>query len=155
MKFKVGDKVRFIGNYEDHIYPNHDGRSLKEIVAKNKNCFTVKYVNCLSDYLTVEEDTYWCFQENELILANKLNGIELLEEIKKGHIKNCNINVYKNKQFKFTLQCGEKTLLYNPDHHIGMLLSDKYIYEPEEVKEMTIAEIEKELGYPIKVIKED
>ena len=34
-----------------------------------------------------------------------------------------------------------------------MLLSDKYIYEPEELKEMTIAEIEKELGYPIKVVK--
>ena len=50
---------------------------------------------------------------------------------------------------------GEKAILDNPNHHIGMLTSDKYTYEPIVRKEMTISEIEKELGYPIKIIKED
>lgn len=155
MKFKVGDKVRFVGDYGDHNSCNNNGKSLKEIVAKNKNYFTISHIDQLSGYLNIEEDYYWCFKEDELTLSNKLNGIKLLEEIKQGHIKNCNINVYKNKQLKFIVQCGEKTLLDNPEHHVGMLLSDKYTYEPIEVKEMTIAEIEKELGYPIKVVKED
>ena len=61
---------------------------------------------------------------------------------------------FKNNKYQFTIQCGEKAILDNPQHHIGMLTSDKYTYEPVYKKEMTIAEIEKELGYSIKIIKD-
>ena len=85
----------------------------------------------------------------------KFNGVELLQEIKKGNFTNCDIKVYKENKYKFTIQSGEKAILDNPNHHIGMLTSDKYAYKPIMKKEMTISEIEKELGYPIKIIKED
>ena len=79
----------------------------------------------------------------------EFNGVELLQEIKKGNFLNCDIKVCKENKYKFTIQSGEKAILDNPNHHIGMLTSNKYTYEPIVRKEMTIAEIEEELGYPI------
>ena len=46
--------------------------------------------------------------------------------------------------------CGDKIIeIQEPNEYQTIYKAD------EEVKEMTIAEIEKELGYPIKVVKED
>lgn len=148
-KFKVGDKVNFIGNAkEHHVF----GEDLQTDIDKYNNVFTIGYI--AKDYIEFEENSCWCIKANEIKLYTRFNGIILLEEIKKGNIKNCDIEVYKNNIYQFTIQCGEKAILDNPKHHIGMLTSDKYTYEPVYKKEMTIAEIEKELGYQIKIVKE-
>lgn len=148
-KFKVGDKVNFIGDVKTHYCM---GQDLQTDIDKYNNVFTIGYVS--KDYIEFEENSCWCINANEIKLYTRFNGIILLEEIKKGKIKNCDIKVYKNNIYQFTIQCGEKAILDNPKHHIGMLTSDKYTYEPVYKKEMTIAEIEEELGYPIKIVKE-
>lgn len=149
-KFKVGDKVNFIGNAKEHYV---FGEDLQTDIDKYNNVFTIgRYVS--KDYIEFEENSCWCIKENEIKLYTSFNGIMLLKEIKNGSIKNCDIEVYKNNIYQFTIQCGEKAILDNPKHHIGMLTSDKYTYKPIYKKEMTIAEIEKELGYPIKIVKE-
>lgn len=148
-KFKVGDKVNFIGNAKEHYV---FGEDLQTDIDKYNNVFTIGYVS--KDYIEFEENSCWCIKENEIKLYTSFNGIMLLKEIKNGSIKNCDIEVYKNNIYQFTIQCGEKAILDNPKHHIGMLTSDKYTYKPICKKEMTIAEIEKELGYPIKIVKE-
>lgn len=149
-KFKVGDKVNFIGNAKEHYV---FGEDLQTDIDKYNNVFTIgRYVS--KDYIEFEENSCWCIKENEIKLYTSFNGIMLLKEIKNGSIKNCDIEVYKNNIYQFTIQCGEKAILDNPKHHIGMLTSDKYTYKPICKKEMTIAEIEKELGYPIKIVKE-
>ena len=148
-KFKVGDKVNFIWNAKEHYV---FGEDLQTDIDKYNNVFTIGYVS--KDYIEFEENSCWCIKENEIKLYTSFNGIMLLKEIKNGSIKNCDIEVYKNNIYQFTIQCGEKAILDNPKHHIGMLTSDKYTYKPICKKEMTIAEIEKELGYPIKIVKE-
>lgn len=148
-KFKVGDKVNFIGNAKNHYV---FGEDLQTDIDKYNNVFTIGYVS--KNYIEFEENSCWCIKENEIKLYTSFNGIMLLKEIKNGSIKNCDIEVYKNNIYQFTIQCGEKAILDNPKHHIGMLTSDKYTYKPIYKKEMTIAEIEKELGYPIKIVKE-
>ena len=147
-KFKVGDKVHFIGNAKKHYV---FGEDLQTDIDKYNNVFTIGYVS--KDYIEFEEISCWSIKANEIKLYTRFNGIILLEEIKKDNIKNCDIEVYKNNIYQFTIQCGEKAILDNPKHHIGMLTSDKYTYEPVHKKEMTIAEIEKELGYQIKIVK--
>lgn len=148
-KFKVGDKVNFIGNAKEHYV---FGEDLQTDIDKYNNVFTIGYVS--KNYIEFEENSCWCIKENEIKLYTSFNGIMLLKEIKNGSIKNCDIEVYKNNIYQFTIQCREKAILDNPKHHIGMLTSDKYTYKPICKKEMTIAEIEKELGYPIKIVKE-
>lgn len=139
MKFKIGDKVRLIKNEGYGIKIGDTG-----IVRENS---AIPYVNWGNKGI-------WAFNEHELELVTKMEGIELLEQIKSQYIKNCDIKVYKNNKYQFTIQCGEKAILDNPKHHIGMLTSNKYTYEPVLKKEMTISEIEKELGYSIKIVKE-
>lgn len=148
-KFKVGDKVNFIGNAKKHQL---FGEDLQADIDKYNNVFTIGYVS--DGYVEFKENCGWCIEKNEIKLYTRFNGIMLLEKIKNRSIKNSDIKVYKNNIYQFTIQCGEKAILDNPKHHIGMLTSDKYTYEPVYKKEMTIAEIEKELGYPIKIVKE-
>lgn len=146
--FKVGDKVEFYkADNESERYYKYIGR-----------IFTIKKVvkqGCDEDYARFEETTDIVPYLKNLRLAGKASGLALLEEIKKENIKNCDIKVYKNNKYQFTVKCGEKGILSNPRLHVGMLTSDKYTYEPIKRKEMTISEIEKELGYSIKIIKEN
>lgn len=150
MEFRVGDKVRFIGEAKRHYSVNED---LQKDIKKYNNVFTLNRVE--NSYVEFKENTYWCIAKDEIELCTVLNGISLLKDIKDRKIRNCDINVYKNNRYVFTIQCGEKAILDNPQHHIGMLTSDKYTYEPVYKKEMTISEIEKELGYSIKIVKEN
>ena len=108
-KFKVGDKVNFIGNAKEHYA---FGEDLQTDIDKYNNVFTIGYVS--KDYIEFEENSCWCIKENEIKLYTSFNGIMLLKEIKNGSIKNCDIEVYKNNIYQFTIQCGEKAILDNP-----------------------------------------
>lgn len=106
-----------------------------------------------------------CLQQNQLkkeLFAMPLGTIIKTDKeehnifIKVGENDFCNddidhledINIEKD----LTLDCiyyGEKIVEIQKPTYETIYVAD------EEVKEMTIAEIEKELGYPIKIIKED
>lgn len=67
-KFKVGDKVRFIGDYKKHI--NED--QLKEVYNKNE-ILKISYVTHSGCY-EVEEYPVWTFEEDELKLIIEDNS---------------------------------------------------------------------------------
>lgn len=68
-KFKVGDKVRFIGDYKNHVRE----AQLKE-VYNNNEILEISDITCTGHYM-VKEQPKWVFNEEEL---------ELIEEIKIG-----------------------------------------------------------------------
>ena len=156
-KFKVGDRVKVIRlregyHNEDTVKFGMTGTVLEE--ATRPWVEFDEDINGYNTYNGSSRERTMCMYEDEIELYTGSNGIMLLKEIKNGRIKNCDIEVYKNDIYQFTIQCGEKAILDNPKHHIGMLTSNKYTYKPIYKKEMTISEIEKELGYSIKIIKE-
>ena len=148
MEYKIGDRVRVIKcTTMGERCPNLKKiGTIVRIITGDKNIRT-RY--------SLDIDKEELFFDTELGSVSTFNGVELLERIKSKTIKNCNIEVYKNNKYQFTIQCGEKAILDNPQHHIGMLTSDKYEYKPIIKKEMTISEIEKALGYSIKIVKEN
>lgn len=88
MKFKVRDKVRFIGNYNKHC--NRDGRTgltLKELIKSTNNILTVSEVHYT--YITVKEDVFWCFDNNELELIKD-------KQFTKSDLKDGDIVTYRN-----------------------------------------------------------
>lgn len=84
MKFKVGDKVRFIGDVNNHHGKN---LSLKEDIEKYKNKFTISYVG--DRYYEFKENPYWYIQQNE---------IEIIEQkqFAKSDLQDGDIVTYRN-----------------------------------------------------------
>lgn len=66
--FKTGDKVRFIGDYKEHLQePSHlTNLTLEGLCKKYKNIFTIKNVYTGSKEYTISEDDLWSFKECEL-----------------------------------------------------------------------------------------
>lgn len=79
MKFKVGDKVRFIGRANDH---HIHGETMDSFIEKHNNTFTIAYINTHDNgdiaYIEFEEDRTWCIHSYE---------IELIEEEKEMKFK--------------------------------------------------------------------
>ena len=140
-EFEVGDEVIML---KDDYFEKGEKVTIIKVDNDDNN----------QPYLATntKSDEYWIHRDSIKLID--INGIKLLQLIKKGEVKNCDIKVYKENKYKFTIQCGEKAILDNPNFHVGMLTSDKYTYEPVIKKEMTISEIEKQLGYSIKIVKE-
>lgn len=66
MKFKIGDKVKFIGDYSKHSI--HFGKKLEDFIKENKN---VLYVSAVTTaYMQVKGSTCWCFHDGELELVD-------------------------------------------------------------------------------------
>lgn len=65
-KFKIGDKVRFIGDIKKHEqYDNYDNYIVDFI---NKyNVFTIQYYT--GNYYKIKENSFWSFKEDELELV--------------------------------------------------------------------------------------
>ena len=65
-KFKIGDKVKFVGDYSKHrIY---FGKKLEDFIKENKN---VLYVSAVTTaYIKVRGSTFWCFSDGELELVD-------------------------------------------------------------------------------------
>lgn len=103
----------------------------------------------LAEYLTINDLKDFIKAKTK---GETYDGIEILEKIRDGKIKNSKIRVYKNDDYKFTIECGEKGILTNSQFHVGMLTSDKYSFEPIKERKMTLKDIEKELGYPVKIV---
>ncbi len=67
MKFKVGDKVKFIGEVENHYAKLEE--SLIADIKKYNNVFTIAYIH--DDYVRFKENWYWCMRFNEIELISK------------------------------------------------------------------------------------
>lgn len=65
MKFKVGDKVKFVGDYRRHS--TYNGKKLEDFIKENKNILYVSTVN--TSYTQVKGSTFWCFYDGELELT--------------------------------------------------------------------------------------
>ena len=167
MKFKVGEKVKIKKNLKE-------GYDFKYYVADEMEKFkgkTVTIYSVNSEAYRIEEDNMsWDWTED------MFEGLAIItkEELFKMPIgTKITTDLEENNIF---VKVGENDFCNNDRDHIESCdvnddLSLKYfgnkiieIQEPnytiiykedKQVKEMTIAEIEKELGYPIKVVKED
>lgn len=66
--FKPGDKVRFVGDYEDHLQEPSvfTDLTLEGLCKKYKNIFTIEYVYAASKKYVISEDELWTFNECEL-----------------------------------------------------------------------------------------
>ena len=67
MKYKVGDKVRFIGDPKNHHLVNRD---LQDEIKKYNNVFTIEYVT--DDYVEFKENRNWCIREYEIELIENI-----------------------------------------------------------------------------------
>lgn len=65
MKFKIGDKVRFIGDPTQHSI---DGEDLREDCKKYNNIFTIGYVS--NNFYEFMENRKWCIDEKEIELVD-------------------------------------------------------------------------------------
>lgn len=168
MKFKVGEKVKIKKNLKE-------GYGFKYYVADEMEKFkgkTVTIYSVNSEAYRIEEDNMsWDWTED------MFEGLAIItkEELFKMPIgTKITTDLEENNIF---VKVGENDFCNNDCDHIEYdnikedLSLDYYeegkiieIQEPnyttiykedKQVKEMTIAEIEKELGYPIKVVKED
>lgn len=167
MKFKVGEKVKIKKNLKE-------GYSFKYYVADEMEKFkgkTVTIYSVNSEAYRIEEDNMsWDWTEDmfeglaittkEELFAMPLGTIIKTDEkehnifVKVGendfcnddadHIESCDVN--DDLSLKYF---GNKIIEIQEPNYTTIYKEDK------QVKEMTIAEIEKELGYPIKVVKED
>lgn len=133
MEFKVGDKVKFVGNTKSHV----SEELLDEILESYNNVFTIKE-KIISKY-SVYEDTegIWRFTENEL------------ELVPRNNYKDRFITEYKelksrlDKLHKMIIKYEAETLDFEPDCPIEVLEDQEY-YMREYLKVLEIrAEIEK------------
>ena len=167
MKFKVGDKVRIKKDLSiDKTYGITVVSSMEKYAGR---IMTVSRITNFG-YRLKEDNEEWHWSEDTMEIVTKPTKEELLKmplgtiikTDKEGH----NIFVKVGENDFCNDDCNHTGAGYINDDLSSECFGNKIIeiQEPTyetiykadtEVKEMTIAEIEKELGYPIKVIKED
>ena len=133
MKFKVGDKVKFIGDTTKHFC---FGKDLKADIKKYNNVFTIDYIS--EDYVEFKENRCWCIKEYE---------IELIQEkqFTKADLKNGDIVTYKNGD-KRTVAAGN---LINSGGYISKKLS-QYTNDLKDTvigKNLDIIKVERPVQY--------
>ena len=104
MKFKVGDKVKFVGDYRK--YSTCNGKRLEDFIKENKNILYVSTVN--TSYTQVKGSTFWCFHDGELELTEYT-----YKDLKKSPIgtkitfEDGIFNIRKNEKW-FTGECSRE-----------------------------------------------
>lgn len=170
MKFKVGDKVRirkdlkYIKNYDELDIVS----AMEEYAGR---IMTIKRT-VLNGYYFEEDHGTWLWLEDtiegfavltkEELLAMPLGTIIITDREEHNIFVKVGENDFCNNNADHIFQCHvEEDLTINRNHFGNKIIE---IQEPtyntiykadKEVKEMTMAELEKELGYPVKIIKED
>lgn len=171
MKFKVGDKVRIRKDLkEGDSFEIYVADEMEELAGKIVTITKVNKTLASVRYVIDKDDGFYSWSEDMFEGLAQLTKEELfkmpigtkittdLEEnnifVKVGENDFCNNDCdhieYDNIKEDLSLDYydGKIIEIQEPNYTI--------IYkEDKQVKEMTIAEIEKELGYPIKVVKEE
>ena len=167
MKYKVGDKVRFIGDPKNHHLVNRD---LQDEIKKYNNVFTIEYVT--DDYVEFKENRNWCIREYEIELIENIikTKYDLKDEdivtLRNGDKLRYNENdeEFKDLTSDYTNSLSDLSdlnddMTYDGDSRNDVIKVERAIgYETifsRETKKMTVAEICKELGYEVEIIKEE
>jgi len=177
MRFKVGDKVRVKTDLITNREYNDGCMCQKEMTALRGKVVTIRGFN--SDhtrYLVLEDLGGWCwtdemfepvgFNKNLLtdgvIVKCRNNDLYImLGERLIGPTGWLRVSDYDNDlKIRYSDPEWDIVTIYRPDkpYNIESLFDVGYLQliaeRPEEVKEMTLAEVCKELGYNVKIVKE-
>lgn len=169
-KFKVGNKVKV--NSRKSFKPCVD---IGEIIYINNKSMTTPYLvgvkgfnghsgdgfgsEKIAKQKGYDKQCWWCEESDlELLEEKKMTGLEVLlnhweiEVGEKFNIEGEQYNPYYFDYDGYLLDCCDDDAEYQ---FAKLLTGKRKIQKIEPAKEMTIAEIEKELGYAIKVVKEE
>ena len=114
MEIRKGDKVIFIGNYDDHIKAKgKSGLTLEELCANYYNTFTIKTILESSKEYIVEEDTDFIFNEWELKRYNNDDAISsMIYALTKQMSEQVTKTVSKTEMVDYINNCIEEHNVY-------------------------------------------
>lgn len=162
MKYKVGDKVKIV-----------DANRREDAICGFETGDIVTIIDCYDDkqrYMIIKDDFTGYIDECNLKDLNSYTwedfekcpiGTKVTFESGEEYVKTSNEEECFDGDYFYRNYEDLEDFKDNSDtHNLGKIIKIEEptyttVYEPtEEVKEMTIAELEKELGYKIKVVKE-
>ena len=172
MKFKVGDRVRIRKDLKKgdsfEIYVTDEMEELAgeiaTIIKVNKSLISVRYVIDKDDGIfswsedmfedlakPTKEELFKMPTGTKIITNDEENNTFVFDGVDNAALDCRYLKDYEiNEDLTVTDEyCGTKIIEIQKPTYETIYKAD------EEVKEMTIAEIEKELGYPVKIIKEE
>lgn len=106
------------------------------------------------------EEAQWFYKKNKMVYDNFGNNLEFLELANEEEVKNALVNYFESKnkpfkKYKYHFDGIFKGFLYGwnvSNDPVELFKNGKWATIIEQ-KEMTVAQIENELGYNIKIIK--
>ena len=167
MKYKVGDKVRIRSDLKETMNNAIYGVSVNSEMAKLAGkMVTIKDIINEKIYKIKEYDFAWTDKifvsiENpgKVTLLNMPVGTKIITDKGKELVYDGECFSDKDDVIMDTMIDGDLNLIYD-DMDYGTKIIE--ILEPEyrtiwkeEVKKMTLKEIEKELGYPVEIVEEE
>lgn len=128
MKFKVGDKVKFIGKVANHRV---HGENLQADIEKYNNRFTISRIST-TGYVEFKENECWCieFDEIELILERQFT---------KSDLKDGDIVTQRNGLKKMVFE----NKLYGSNHFVSLTYYTEDLKDANGDEEYDIIKIER------------
>lgn len=132
MEFKVGDKVKFIGEVANHRVP---GKNLQADIEKYNNRFTISRIS-IADYVEFKENECWCIEFDE---------IELISETKftKSDVKDGDIVTQRNGLKKMVFE----NKLYGNDLFAPLRYYTEDLKDVDGEEEYDIVKVERPVQY--------
>lgn len=139
MKFKRGDKVKFIGNYDNHLANiGHSKLTLRDLIKRFNNILTVSNPEGNKGYIEVKEDEFWCFKEDELeLIQNK--------QFTKSDLKDGDVVTYRDGRKRIVQ--GENLKKINGDYGYDLGAYREDLTEKYDDENFDIIKVERPAGY--------
>jgi hypothetical protein len=132
MKFKVGDKVKFIGKVANHRV---HGENLQADIEKYNNRFTISRIST-TGYVEFKENECWCieFDEIELILEKQFT---------KSDLQNGDIVTYRDGRKKIVFE----DKFYGSNHFVLLKYYTEDLKDIDGEEENDIIKVERPVKY--------
>lgn len=132
MKFKVGDKVKFIGEVVNHRV---HGENLQADIEKYNNRFTISRIST-TGYVEFKENECWCieFDEIELILEKQFT---------KSDLQNGDIVTYRDGRKKIVFE----DKFYGSNHFVLLKYYTEDLKDIDGEEENDIIKVERPVKY--------
>lgn len=132
MKFKVGDKVKFIGEVANHRV---HGENLQADIEKYNNRFTISRIST-TGYVEFKENECWCieFDEIELILE---------KQFAKSDLQNGDIVTYRDGRKKIVFE----DKFYGSNHFVLLKYYTEDLKDIDGEEENDIIKVERPVKY--------
>ena len=132
MKFKVGDKVKFIGEVANHMV---HGENLQADIEKYNNRFTISRIST-TGYVEFKENECWCieFDEIELILEKQFT---------KSDLQNGDIVTYRDGRKKIVFD----DKFYGSNHFVLLKYYTEDLKDIDGEEENDIIKVERPVKY--------